>query len=128
VPIIQVPPYGQLWYTAQCPRCASPLIDAAFDVYRDEDVLGASLASTPNPVTGCIAVLLSIVTLGAWLVVWGVWSIVVDSANAKNLAAMKARAKLAAPRCLRLTCRACGLVYYPDEIRQIKAQAKEAKS
>ncbi len=79
---------------------------------RDPDLLAWYRFKKAGGRDALIVIVLSVVTVGVWLPIFGLWSL----AMMPRRAAMKRAALEAAPNCVRSSCRACGLQFYPGEV------------
>ncbi len=96
----------------QCLRCGSGMLDHQLDfLSRDPDLLAWYRFKKAAGRDALIVIVLSVVTLGAWLSIFGLWSL----AMLPRRMAMKRAALEAAPNSVRSACRACGLQFYPGE-------------
>lgn len=96
----------------RCPRCKTAMLDARLDASANATVLDWAKYKESEGPNSCLALILSIVTLGLWLVVYGGWSLLAIGPRA----AQKKAARAAAPAAIRYHCRNCNLDFYEREV------------
>jgi hypothetical protein len=105
---------------ARCPRCRATTIDATLDPSRRSAMAEWVIYKAPNALLLVMALVMVVATIGAWLVVMGIWSF----AMLPKRMAQKAAAQAAAKDCVRSHCRSCGLDWYTAETASIEAANK----
>jgi predicted Zn-ribbon and HTH transcriptional regulator len=121
--LIDFPQYDILRVQApsRCPRCKASTIDAILDPSRSALIASWVDYKVPNPIIGIVALLLVVVTLGAWLLVMGTWMIL----RLPMRMSQKSQVRDAAKACVRSQCRSCGLAWYSSETAAIEAASKK---
>lgn len=95
-----------------CPRCHSSALDATLDWGRHPDLNAWHSFKSSELGSGCGAIVLVVLTLGIWLIVLGLWSLIMLPVRMGQ----KSKALAAAPQCVRSQCRMCSLIFYPSEM------------
>ena len=95
-----------------CPRCNSTMLDYNFDATQNAAVTEWYSFKMSETGWDCGALVLTILTLGIWLPIFGLWSLILIPTRSSQ----KRRALENAWSCVRSSCRSCGLAFYPGEL------------
>jgi len=94
-----------------CLRCGSTMLDYEIDPSKRPEVFSWVKFKDSEASSGCGALILSIITLGLWLIVYGSYSLLMIPIRMKQ----KSDAIRVASMCVRTTCRECSLTFFPGE-------------